>query len=207
MKNFARHLTALLAVIPVLCSAVPITLPYIFTTPNWNYTSSSSAALFGSGLNLSFTVNNSSTSIIDPSFKFSDILSVTATAAGGSFSPVITVDANGVAMLRLAFQDNSYGKWRGDSASGAFLQLGQTTENGGGYTPVYISANSGETAAYNVGPNGIRLYVFGTPADATTNQPVATVPEPTTLALVATGLIFAGRRGLRSRSIGRTEVG
>jgi hypothetical protein len=82
---------ALLMSAPPLANATPVT--YEFTTPGWTY--NESPAIFGTGLNLSITVDNGGTSSINQSFQFSNILSVAETAVGGSLSDTATTATGG----------------------------------------------------------------------------------------------------------------
>ncbi len=79
----AARLMAMAALaLPLTSFANPFT--YQFVTPQWDL--NQSAALFGTGLDLTVTVDNGGASANNQTFNFTDITSLSAHAIGGSFS-------------------------------------------------------------------------------------------------------------------------
>ena len=181
-----------------------------FTLPAWDY--NSNAPVYGTGLDLSITVDNGASSARSQSWTYGDITGITVSAIGGSFSfssqgiapsfedkgvaPLVT-DGSGVATLSFLVSDPAQAGHIDWNDGKAFFQLGQETSGAIVWLPVYsflqppYGPEGGGTASYygGIAPYDPKPLVSLSQA----------VPEPATSALMLAGLALLSWKALSSR--------
>lgn len=202
--------SALLTSLPLVANATPMT--FAFTTPDW--IDNTNAALFGTKLNMSITVDNGGTSNQAQDFNFSQILSIDATAVGGTYShyfdvgtdvyqyidnlPFITTDATGAPTLRLGTQNSATGAAEIDTQNTVdpSITLVQGSAGSAFYGAIVLTGfQSGDYAEIPAGTDTTYQAIN------ITGQPQTTVPEPPTLALFSIGLLGLIGMGTKRRPL------
>jgi len=213
IKNLplALSTTALCVTLGFAGSAQATPMTFDFTTPAWDTTNN--PAYFGTGLDLSITVDNGGTGTANQTYYNTNIQGIVASAIGGTFtgtfttySPnttgiaaVITTDAAGVATLHFGTQGTS-AAWGGfTSTISQSLYIGWDIAGQGGYYPLVVQDSS-----VNVGifPSYAQLdqvspATFGT-YNIVQNMAPAIVPLPPAFLSFGMGLVMMGAR-LRRR--------
>lgn len=209
---------SLIALITLSAQAAATPIVYDFTTPAYSTNFNADPAMFGTALSLAITVDNGSTSALNQAYSFSDIVSVTADAIGGTYAytftaadaatvvndllaPFLTTDGVGTPTLNLGNQDNKSAEWEAAVPSSYYsFGLAQVQSANGG------AGNWADLEVTGPIPNGwaaagINLSYYS-PLSITGSLAVPSapspVPEPDSGVLFATGLtalvLFAWRR-------------
>lgn len=192
-------------------SASPMT--FNFVTSGWGV--NLAPAIFGTGLNLSITVDNGSSATASQSYQFTQITALSASAIGGTFTffasnppnppnatanptlPPIYTDAFGVPTLDLLARPGT-GVWFNDANDNTnkYLQIG-VLSSGGGPTTLYADQHAGtNTYAYLNGPVGSNQLAGILIRGVNASQ----VPEPSTLSLLTLALVPLGLAYRKTRN-------
>ncbi len=182
-----------------------------FNLPNWDNGIDRSDAVYGTSGLLNITVDNGASHGISQTYLNSQITQVRLTAVGGTFNHIwddpftdyfhtiewfgsdsfISTDLNGIATLDLLVSDDGSQFIVMDS-DGYYFQLGRITSSGGA-TPIAVRGRHEDGTAFFVSYNTQgELAGFA----VRSNNTVATIPEPGSLALLgfALGGLAVSRR-------------
>jgi hypothetical protein len=217
LKNIINTL-AFAAIVTLIGSSTVVADPitFNFVTPDW--TVSTNPSVYGTGLDLSITVDNGFSNFTSQAYNFSQITGITATAIGGTYAfsvppaaysgpsfvdadtAPITTDASGVPTLDLTPQiDSAY--WVAVAADGeTTLQIGIIQMYSGVY-PIYVSTGENPQNTQNHAyyepyvQDPVGHYIPGRIVGVVES----TVPEPSTLSLLMLALVPLGLNYRKSR--------